>query len=262
MKSDCFLNHDNVVARKLVKAEDVRLSKNPACYIIENKETGNIYVGSTKNISARVNKHKYNLEAGIHSNANLQKEYDSCVDKNHFIVHVLPLRTVDEARDREQLVLDEGHGTDTLLNISDNARNPSSGYDRTEVYRKTTEFKRTPEARERQSKQTLERWNDPVKRKELISAMGENIVVDGVKYGSVREAGRETGVSIAAIRNRLVDGSCSLSDINPTTRAVSCEGVVYPTVHAAAVAHGIKDNTMTYRLQSESDTWKAFFYLD
>ena len=184
MKSDCFLDSENTIARKLIKAEGVRLNKNPACYIIENKESKNIYVGSTKNISARINHHKYNLEAGIHPNINLQREYDLCIDKNHFIVHVLPLRTIDQARDREQLILDEGHGTDILLNISDNARNTTSGYDRSEAYAKTAAATRTPEARARQSKESSERWNDPEQRRKMIAAMGENITVDGVQYGS------------------------------------------------------------------------------
>lgn len=260
MESNFFTDNKNRVARKLLRAEGVVLGNQPACYAVENKETSNFYVGSTKNISKRVNSHLQMLKNNKHSNQKLQDEFNNCQDKNNFVVHVSFEESVETAIEREQQVLDEGYGTDVLLNISDNAKNPLSGYDRTHALNKLNEFSKTSENRERVGAESKERWKNPDLRKQMIRSMGENVVVDGVEYGSVREASRETGVCIESIRSRIKDGQCSLKDLASTTKAVVCEGTEYKSVVEAAEAYGVKPNTMTYRLKSDSTNWKEFSY--
>ena len=260
MKSDFFLDNPKRVVRKLISAEGLIIQNIPACYAIENVETGNFYVGSTKALSKRISKHKYMLECNIHSNRNLQDEYNNCKDKNNFLVHASIEENKEAALDREQLILDEGHGADMLLNIASDARRPSMGYDRSESYEKTAKEARTPEKRAKVSREAKERWKDPVLRKKMIKSMGENVIVDGVNYGSVREASRETNISIKTVRLRLQNGSCILDDIKPIRRKVKCENKIYNSVTEAASTYGIKCNTMIYRLQSDSPTWKDFNY--
>lgn len=260
MESDFFTDNKNRVARKLLQADGVVLGKQPACYAVENKETENFYVGSTKNISQRVNAHLHMLKNNQHSNQKLQDEFNNCQDKNNFVVHVSFEESVEAAINREQLVLDEGHGTDVLLNISDNAKNPSSGYDRSHVVSKLNDLSKTSENRERVSQESISRWENPDLRKQMISSMGENVIVDGVKYGSVREASRETGVCISSIRARLNNGECSLTDVTPVKKSVVCEGKEYQSVNEAAEAYGVKPNTMTSRLKSNSKSWTEFNY--
>lgn len=154
MESNCFLDNPYRIARKLISAEGVRLINGPACYVIENKETGRIYVGSAKRISARINAHRQMLRDGQHSNVNLQNEYDRCVDENNFIIHICPTPTVEDARDREQMILDEGHSTGYLLNRADNARCPFSGYDRSAAYEKIKQCHNRPEIKEERAEQT------------------------------------------------------------------------------------------------------------
>lgn len=213
METDFFLDNKKRVARKLMKAEDVRLLSEPACYVIENKETNKLYVGSTKNMSHRINSHRQMLNNNIHSNKNLQEEFNNCKDKNNFIVHVCPEKTVEEARDREQLILDEGFTTGILLNISDNSRTPNSGYDRQESIEKMTKSKNTEEYKTKVSQEASERWKDLELRNKMIRSMGQNVTVDGIEYGSVRQASRETGVAVKTIRDRLIDNKCSLDDV-------------------------------------------------
>ena len=47
----------------------------------------------------------------------------------------------------------------------------------------------------------------------MIRSMGQNVTVDGIEYGSVRQASRETGVAVKTIRDRLIDNKCSLDDV-------------------------------------------------
>lgn len=261
MKLDNFLKNKDIVVRKIIGSEGVRLKKVPACYVIENKITGNIYIGSTRNISGRVNHHKFYLSVGMHSNSNLQKEYDNCLFKSNIIIHVLFLASIEEARDMEQALLDEEFNSGNVMNISNNARY-QSGYDRTKIIAKLVEFNRLPQVKEALSIRTKELWASEEGRKMFIKAIGQNVVVDGIEYGSVREASRQTGTSIESIRRRLVNNVCSLNDIRPKQKRVSCEGVIYPSVSKAAEVYGIMDNTMTYRLQNTSNAWKDFIYLD
>ena len=49
---------------------------NCGVYIIENKHTGKMYVGSSNNISSRINKHFLSLSKNIHHSAKLQRSYN------------------------------------------------------------------------------------------------------------------------------------------------------------------------------------------
>ena len=184
-----------------------------------------------------------------HSNTNLQKEFNDIKNTDNLIIHVCPTNTVDEALDREQLILDEGYESGLLLNKSDNARSPNSGYDRSEAIKKITEHYQKTENKIKQSKISSDRWKNEESRQKMINAMGDNIIVDGIKYGSVRQASRETGVGIKTIRDRLINNECTLDDIRPSKKAVICDGKKFDSVTEAADAYGIKTNTMIYRLK-------------
>lgn len=261
IESTTFINNPNRKSRKLIEAEGIRLNSKPACYIIENHETKNLYVGSTKNISKRINKHLTSLKSNKHSNKNLQNDFNNTDDKDEIFVYISPCETVDEARNQEQLMLDEGHGSGIMLNISNNARAPNSGYDRTSIIAKTKITINTPEYKEKVSLESKQRWQNEEFRKKSIKSMGENVEVDGVFYGSVREASRETGHSIATIRSRLQNGKASLDDIQPLTKKVSANGIIYNSVHEASIACGVADNTMTWRCQNKNENWEKYFYI-
>jgi group I intron endonuclease len=262
IESTVFINNTNRKNRKLTDAEGIRLKSEPACYIIENQETKNLYVGSTKNISRRISKHLTSLKSNSHSNKNLQNDFNNTDDKDKIIVYISPYKTLDEARNEEQLILDEGHGSDIMLNISNNARAPNSGYDRTDIITKTKITINTSEHKEKVSLESKQRWQNEEFRKKSIKSMGENIEVDGVSYGSVREASRETGFCIATIRNNLIDGKASSKTFKLTKRKVSVRGIIYNTVTEAANALNVATNTMTWRCQNQDDIWKDHFYLD
>lgn len=262
METPYFQDVKERVARKLVNAESVKVNNRPACYTIYNNETGNCYVGSTSKIGNRVNQHKQTLAKGNHSNKNLQKEYDELKDKESMVVHIALMDTVEEAKQREQLILDEGFDSGVLLNVSNNAYCPSKGYDRADCTAKTTATKNTPECKLKTSITSTANWKNEELRRKMIYAMGENVEVNGTQYGSVREASRKTGFSALTIRQRLVDGKAEMTDVKPPTRKVCISGVMYDSVNAAAAAEGVAGNTMVYRLKNENDRWKDYNYAD
>ena len=45
-------------------------------YKIQNVKNGKLYVGQTKNFKQRVSEHKYCLKNNIHSNPDLQQDYN------------------------------------------------------------------------------------------------------------------------------------------------------------------------------------------
>ena len=44
-------------------------------YQIRNKRNGKVYIGSTKNLSGKINSHKFQLKNGLHSNQEMQKDF-------------------------------------------------------------------------------------------------------------------------------------------------------------------------------------------
>ncbi len=253
MESNFFL--DNINNRIILKLVDLRLlcvPLLPACYAIENNKTGCFYVGSTNNVNLRLKDHLSQLERSVNGNRNLQKNYDEN-DKDNFIVHISLETSVENAQEREQCILNEGINSGILFNIASNAVNPLAA-------NSIPQFSKSKEGRILASKLSKERWKNSLLRSKMISSMGENIVVDGVEYNSVREASRETGVAVQTIRSRLHNGNCSLLDIRPKTRKVICEGKIYSSLSEAAAEYGIKLNTMIARLKSKSPLWKDFNY--
>lgn len=257
----CFLDHDVVKTFQLFSPDGTRRDSRPACYLILDDTEDFYYVGSTSHISNRVASHRYQLLSGTHSNKKLQDAFDRCLDKSTFVIHAAIYSDVEEARDREQLILDEGHGSPVLLNISDNARAPVSGYDRSHVYEKLRIYGLQPHVVKKKAARMRERWENGPLRDQFLDKVGEKITVDGVSYSSVREASRKTGYAISALRNHLNNGVVNTADIIPFKRAVSAKGIIYDSMVSAANAFDIKDNTMHYRVNSKADKWVDFFYV-
>lgn len=259
-KSPYFLDLKNTQKQTLIDFNGTGLRKIPAVYIIENESTGKMYVGSTGNAAARVHSHKTGLLSETHQNKKIRDSFRKTKDKGKWSVHIAPVETILDARAREQLILDEGTGCGVLLNISDSAycgRNPEKETARLEKLRA---FSQSKENRESVSIRSKNLWKNQEFRNKVIKGMGDSVTVNGVSYNSVREASRETGHCILTIRSRLENGKCETTDVKTPCKKVICEGVVFDSVNDAARHYGVAANTMTYRLQSDSETWSRFNY--
>lgn len=253
MNNEYFLAEANVCFGPIVAAGKIGLTPTPAVYIIENQETGKFYVGSTININCRAKKHLTTLNNGKHANKKLQEQFDLVTDKNKIVMHVCFKNTVVIARAREQLILDEGFGHESCLNVSNNVNGPSLNHN------KITNLSENATKRSDNSK-TM--WLKDGFRENHIRALGDAVIVDGILYPSVREASRKLNVTIQAIRSRMINGNIvSLTGMRPFTKKVSAGGVIYDTVAAAAIAENVEPNTMTWRCQNKDLKWSKYFYL-
>lgn len=232
-----------------------------AAYLIINDQTGDFYIGSSTRFKNRMRQHRTALRKGNHVNRKIQSSYNGSFE-NRFRFVVFPRKTKEEAKNTEQWLLDEYHGKGSCLNISSDAYCSTRGYDRSHIYKKLRENARSPENRERVSKNSKKLWRDPNKRKALIAAMGQNVIVDNVRYGSFREASRETGFSIQALRRNVVDGCVDSTKIGPFKRRVSAGGELFDSITAAGKYFGVGNNTMHWRVNSKDSKWKDFFYVN
>jgi group I intron endonuclease len=269
---------DNKIVRGLIKANGVRIKSGPASYKVVNTETQEFYLGSTKNISKRVNKHQQALLNGIHSNKKLQKAFDAAPNKDVFIVEIIPASTNEEALESEQKSLNSSYLDEKCLNIkavshmpggsgkntvSDNIVNSDKNRSFFESRRKLTEQEEEVR-RSKLSKTSSENWKDPIFRNNHIAKNGDPVTVDGVNYNSVREACRaHGGLAPQTLRAKMKLGvDIKSSDLRRDNfKKVSANGVIYNSLNEAATALGVAANTLTWRCQNTDPKWSGFFYV-
>lgn len=226
----------------------------PAAYLLKNRD-GAFYVGSTGNIKNRINQHRFYLRNGKHVNKYLQDMYDNTTE-DKLIFHIYPCERKTQAVAIEKSFLNANYSSTKCLNIGSTLKELDSPR-----IEKIRVWAKTPEAKKARSLIIKERWQREEFRDKVIRKIGEGIIVDGSAYRSVREASRSTGYCISALRNSLKDGIINTGDIRPYKRKVSAMGVIYDSLTLAGEAHGIRDNTMHFRVNSNSPKWKDFFYV-
>lgn len=217
------------------------------------------YIGGTTRLYHRLNQHRGHLRAGTHINKQLQKAYNESNEVDIILIYV-DLPDKHTVKTLEQMLLDELYKSNNCVNVSESATTVK-GICRATAVINMISTKRTDEYRALVSANSKQMWQNNSYRENQIAARGESIVVDGIKYNSVRQASRETGISIQALRNAMVNGVVISSDVRPTSRSVSINGTVYRTVNDAAKALGVAPNTMTWRCQSDSPKWSEHRYV-
>ncbi len=84
---------------------DLKLKEDSGVYVIQCKINGRMYIGSSKNLKERFNRHKDLLEKGIHHCADLQIDYNKYGNEN-FEIKVLEYCDEANARKRELEYID------------------------------------------------------------------------------------------------------------------------------------------------------------
>lgn len=104
------------------------ISAESGVYAIRNKVNGLFYIGSAKNMAARIRVHRCELNNGYHKNIRLQRAW-SHYKEEMFEFFVLDKVPVIEITDREQWFLDNFRPFDTEIgyNISTSAYHPRLG---------------------------------------------------------------------------------------------------------------------------------------
>lgn len=188
----------------------------PAVYIIKHTDSGDFYIGSTRNIDRRIKGHQLALKQGRHPNRYLQERFNT---NPEISVTVFPVSDRNLGFELEQRLLTEQELNPHLLNI-----NKGVGYRDEEVNERTAEAirNRPPTAKQLQAlrdhspraqhwvgrkhtAETLEKMrnaNTTAKQKqiaELIDRQGRKVSVRGQIYASASEAARAEGVSQPSI---------------------------------------------------------------
>lgn len=96
-------------------------NNNSGVYQIINLLTGKTYIGSTKNFGRRKELHFGMLNAGKHSNSNLQEAYNE-FGKDCFEFQILELSSIEDLLINEQTYIDK-YDKEELYNIHTVARN-------------------------------------------------------------------------------------------------------------------------------------------
>lgn len=112
-------------------------------YVIKNKYSGKVYVGSTNNFNVRIRNHLNKLRAGIHTNRRMQKDYyrygSSVNTFTYYMASVANSR--EEAERREQIFMD---GFSDKYNIL-----PNAGTQKGRTFTKSTLDKMSETAKKR-----------------------------------------------------------------------------------------------------------------
>ncbi|RBP84037.1 GIY-YIG catalytic domain-containing protein [Cytobacillus firmus] len=94
----------NVNFNLLKFSHDMEFPRTAGVYILENKKNDKVYIGSTRNVRARIASHRSLLLSGRHYSKELQQAFDS----NHLsvaVIAVLPHASSQLLRESERLLI-------------------------------------------------------------------------------------------------------------------------------------------------------------
>lgn len=150
-----------------------RTNRNVA-YIIRNHGSPMVYVGSTGYPGSRVSQHRGNLKRGEHDNKNLQQVYNVSPDIN-FVFYEVGSR--EDAYKLEKALIDYFKPQGILLNIDLDPVNHTKSVDQLVAFRKGTV--------------------------NYIEQCSKKIMVEGIQYKSLRDAGRQLEIARREIVRRI-----------------------------------------------------------
>lgn len=184
-------------------------------YTLTHLPSGKVYVGMTGNFVARKATHRHNLKTNGHKTPQLQALFNEDPDWGNWEWFGYIVADKDEAVKMEQLKIDEFHSTGRLLNQSLDGKAPIAYLMRNEenLRRQREGTKRyvelNPGLLNARAKLMCEtRWSSSENRKAWCGAgnpFAKRVMVDGVIYGSVKDAQRELKINEKTIRTRCRD---------------------------------------------------------
>lgn len=184
-------------------------------YKLRHKPSGKIYVGMTGNLKIRQAHHRHLLRFNKHNTPALQELYNQDPSPESWGWSGSIVSTREEALELEQLTVNELHASGLLLNGSLDTKAPIVYNMQSPEYR---ERQRQGQLRmveanreafvERVREQAKKRWSATATRKAWEGAgnpFAKKVKVDGVVYGSVKDAQRELRINEKTIRTRARD---------------------------------------------------------
>lgn len=188
------------------------MRKNKVCglYVITHKPTGKFYIGSSSDIYGRVSHHKWALRNNRNNSTRLQEAFNSNPDVSLLDILIHPCKSREEAYDMEQKRVDMHWGNPDCLNTCKDVRNPISEQMNSDVVKEKRnaslkEVRGSLDFKVAMSEHSKKRWATDGARQSITGAgnpFAKQVKVDGVIYGSVKDAVKATGVGEKTIRKR------------------------------------------------------------
>ena len=248
-------------------------------YILQNEDTQQTYFGSGI-LRRRFNTHRSQLKNGNHPNPKLQSAYN----KNpNFVFIGLPIEGDDKKEVRatafalEQMDISENIDNPLMLNI---AKDVEANY---------RDLKHSPEAKAIMSSKLKEKWQDPQFREKTVAAQNEGKAAvseddklahrqklseaQHARYERIGESptkGQTRSEEFCQRNSQYIAEKWQDPEYREKQRLahqgvenvaarkqVSVDGVIYPSLTAAAQAFGITKQGALGRIKSEKNqTWK------
>ncbi len=230
-------------------------------YVLTHSGTGKIYVGSSGQLTVRLDRHFRELKLGTHHNKPLQDVWNR---HPRLLITLFPTETREEAYALEKELIDKNRPSGLLLNVGSDVRggdNLTHNPDRDEIVKK-----RVAAIKARYSNLTdYERkliWgragplNGMYGRTHTPEAkVVQSARAKGNRYSVGRKASDETKKTLSAIHKAL-----RLKPAN--SRKVVVGGVVYESLTEASRQLGISPALMIYRLKGKSKKHTDYHYID
>lgn len=173
-------------------------------HVLSNKA----YVGATQCFPARRATHKHGLGSGTHKSPLLLKSFQDDPDWNNWAWHLHLHPDQESALKMEEDIAGYLAGRGLLLNSSTNTRAPIYTTNKTQAHKDRTKawaLDHRDAMVKRGAKGLKRRWKDRENREAWCGAgnpFAKPVTVDGVRYGSVKDAERALRINEKTIRTR------------------------------------------------------------
>lgn len=267
-------------------------------YCLTARPSGHFYIGSTFDPDKRVNRHIKELIHNKHHNSILQKLYnDGKIE--YFDISEILTESREDAYELEDKYIKQFCSNTLCVNIGNSARggdnlthNPNKKdiIDRRTVTQKRKLSEMSPEERKSKYAKFGERngmygkTHTPEVRK-LISDLfkgrpspfkGVKLDKNSLQYKNFMEAVKKRDISgeknpffgkkhppeiLNKIRETRRKTTSAPDYINPSSKQVSINGVIYKSVGHAAKVLNMNYNTLAWRCRATKENYKDWFYL-
>lgn len=188
----------------------MRVNKVCGLYVITHLPSGKFYIGSSHDTFGRVSYHKWALRNDKSPCTKFQLVYNTHPgdDTLHVLVH--PCKDREAAYAMEQEWVDRHWGSPNCMNTCRNVRNSISEqlHSKEVIERRSATMKArgaTAEYKKAMGERAKKRWDEAGARDSIKGAgnpFAKKVSVDGVVYGSVKDAVKAIGISEKTIRKR------------------------------------------------------------
>lgn len=181
-------------------------------YILTHIPTGRFYIGSSANLTRRHYTHKYDLTSGKHANRKLQEVFTNWSDIR---IDLFETSTVEEARQREQILLNRYYGNHLCCNQSSSVYDPTAGVITPEIRRSAissaiksvTGVSKSNEHRLKLSEANSGKVRSSSTKEAISDSKSRSVRINGKTYKSVSAAAQELGINPWTLRSRIASNS-------------------------------------------------------